>query len=157
PTILMASALLSLAACKKKNGEDPPPTTSENITASAWRYDKAEVDIDLNGTADFPIQESMLESCERDNILTFRSNNTGTIDEGAEKCDASDPQSLDFTWTLSADEKTINFPTAILAGVDGDVKLVSVSATSMVLMKETEVPPLVSPSGKANIILTLKH
>jgi len=155
PALILVTGSLCLNSCKKD--DDKAKTNTEKITLAAWKYDKAEVDINKDGTGDFPVPESEIEPCEKDNLITFKANNTGTVDEGPTKCDASDPQSMPFIWTFKTDETVINFPTAIVTGVDGDVTIVSLTEASMVLKREVDVPVLISPSGKANIILTLKH
>ena len=149
---------MCFTACSKDSSENKEKTNTDKLTLAAWKYDKAMLDINKDGTGDIPIPDSELEACERDNLITFKADNTGTIDEGPSKCSSTDPQSLGFTWTFKNNETILNFPTAIVAGVDGDVTIVSLSETSMVLKGEIDgIPPIISPTGTANIILTLKH
>ncbi|HTE26403.1 lipocalin-like domain-containing protein [Flavitalea sp.] len=156
--LMLLIGSMCLTACDKDDDKDKEKTNTEKITLAAWKYDKASLDVNKDGTGDIPVPDSELEACERDNLITFKADNTGTIDEGPAKCDPSDPQSIGFTWTFKNNETVINFPTAIVAGVDGDVTIVSLSETSMVLKGEIDgVPPIISPTGTANIILTLKH
>lgn len=51
-------------------------------------------------------------------------------DEGATKCDASDPQTTTLSYTLSADEKTI---TITDSGFPFDFKIVEISTTTLKL------------------------
>ncbi|RYF98919.1 MAG: hypothetical protein EOO02_17970, partial [Chitinophagaceae bacterium] len=125
------------------------------ISASTWKYDKAEIDANKDGTADTPVPAGYLEACETDNLITFKVDGTGTIDEGANKCDPSDPQSVGFSWTFKNNETILNFPTAIITGVDGDVIIKSLTETSMVLQKAVTLPAPFSLD--VNVILTLKH
>jgi hypothetical protein len=149
---------MCFTACDKNDDKDKEKTNTDKITLAAWKFDKASLDVNKDGTGDFPVPDSEIEACERDNLITFKADNTGTVDEGPTKCATSDPQSVPFVWTFKTNETVINFPTAILAGVDGDVTIVSLTETSMVLKREVDgVPVLLSPTGKANIILTLKH
>ena len=156
--MLLISSMCFTACDKDNDDEDKEKTNMDKITLSAWKYDKAMLDVNKDGTGDIPVPDSELEACERDNLITFKADNTGTIDEGPSKCNSSDPQSLGFTWAFKNNETVINFPTAIVTGVDGDVTIVSLSETSMVLKGEIDgVPVFIAPSGTANIILTLKH
>lgn len=156
PAFILAISSISFAACNKN--DDKEKSNTEKISLSAWKYDKAQIDINKDGTGDLPVPEDEIEACEKDNLITFKADNTGIIDEGGSKCDPSDPQSMPFLWTFKNNETIINFPTAIVTGVDGDVTLVSLSETSMVLKREVDgIPVIISPSGTANIILTLKH
>ncbi len=48
------------------------------------------------------------DDCEKDDITTFNTNGTYSIDEGATKCDPDDPQISDSgSWSLSSDKKTL--------------------------------------------------
>jgi hypothetical protein len=156
--IVVLIGSMCFTACSKDSSEDKEKTNTDKLTLAAWKYDKAMLDINKDGTGDIPVPDSELEVCERDNLITFKADNTGTIDEGPTKCNSSDPQSVGFTWAFKNNETVINFPTAIVAGVDGDVTIVSLSETSMVLKGEMDgVPPIIAPSGSVGIILTLKH
>lgn len=154
PALILLLGSLCFGACGKDNDDDDKEkTNTEKITLSAWKYDKAEIDADKNGTGDTPIPSGLLESCETDNTITFKTDNTGTADEGATKCDPSDQQSTSFTWAFKNNETIINFPTAIITGVEGDVVVKSITETSMVLSKEITF----SPFPASTVILTLKH
>ncbi|MHA4845097.1 lipocalin family protein [Flavitalea antarctica] len=157
--VILLSASICLTACDKNDDNDEKAkTNTDKLTLAAWKYDKASLDVNKDGTGDVPVPDSEIEACERDNLITFKADNTGTVDEGPTKCASSDPQSTGFLWTFKTNETVINFPTAILAGVDGDVTIVSLTETSLVLKREVDgVPVFISPSGTANIILTLKH
>jgi hypothetical protein len=152
PALILLLGSLSLSACNKDD-DNKEKTNTEKITLSAWKYDKAEIDSDKNGTPDAPVPSGVVEACEVDNTITFKTDNTGVVDEGATKCETSDPQSSSFTWTFKNNETIINFPTAIITNVDGDVIVKSITETSMVLSKEVEFPPL----GTYTVFLTLKH
>lgn len=155
--LILLIGSMCFTACSKDDDEDKEKTNTDKITLAPWKYDKAMLDVNKDGTGDIPV-DSELEACEKDNLITFKADNTGTIDEGPTKCNSSDPQSLGFTWAFKNNETVINFPTAIVGGVDGDVTIVSLSETSMVLKGEMDVPPSpISPTGSIGIILTLKH
>ena len=104
------SAVLILGSCQKDDSTDPAPKTkTELITLKAWKYNDAKIDTDNNGTGDQPIPAGVLEACQTDNNITFVVGGSGTIDEGPTKCDATDPQSVPFTWSFTSNETMINF------------------------------------------------
>ena len=156
PALVLLLGSLCFGACGKDNDDDDKEkTNTEKITLSAWKYDKAEADTDKNGAADTPIPPGFIEACETNNTITFKTDNTGIIDEGATKCDPSDPQTATFTWAFKTNETIISCPTAIVTGVDGDVVVKSITETALVLQKEISAAPFFP--GTINIILTLKH
>ncbi len=152
PAMVVLLASLFLTACDKDNDEPTEKTNTQKLTVSAWKYDKLMLDQNRDGTGDVSL-DSEVDACEKDNVIKFAANGSGTVDEGPSKCDPQDPQSTGFSWTFKENETVINFPTSIVAGVDGDVKLLSLTETSMVLSRTEDVPPL----GPLTVILTLKH
>jgi hypothetical protein len=154
PALMLLLTAASFTACQKDDDDEDSKTNMEKITLSAWKYDKASVDTDKNGTADSDLPPGFVEACDTDNTLTFDDDGTGIIDEGATKCNTSDPQSTSFTWSFTAGETKINFPTAVFYGIDGDVTIKTLTETKLELMKEVTIPSL--PSS-VNIILSLKH
>lgn len=104
--LLPLMVVLAMASCKKDD-----PTTTELLTNSkGWilvslTTDPAIVD-PITGTniTDLYAQQ---DACDKDDITIFQDNGTYIADEGATKCDPSDPQTDTGTWVLSTDEKTI--------------------------------------------------
>src|SRR4051812_42147827 len=102
---IACSVLLTFAGCKKSS-DNKSKTKTEIISQSSWKIDNAKVSgIDVT---------SSLDACEIDNILTFSSNGTGTLDEGATKCDASDPQSNPFSWNFASNETMLHISTVVI-------------------------------------------
>jgi len=83
---------LLFANCKKSSS-DKTKTKTELITQTSWKFDNAKVSgVDVS---------SFLQTCETDNILSFSSNGTGVVDEGATKCNSGDPQTNPFNWSFT--------------------------------------------------------
>ena len=98
--------LLAFASCKK----DSLSKTDLLTDADGWKMvslttDPAIVD-PFTGTQITDLY-AQFDACDKDDITTFSANGTFVSDEGATKCDPSDPQTTSGTWLLSADEKTI--------------------------------------------------
>ncbi len=90
-----------------KNDTPPPPgkTVTERLTQQTWIFQEAGLDGDKNGTVDQ--QDPYLQQCRKDNLVTFNSNGTGVNDEGATVCNAGDPQTVPFVWSLSNGDKNL--------------------------------------------------
>jgi hypothetical protein len=123
-----------LFSCKKDSTTSA--TKTDLITKSAWKYQDAGADMDKNGTIDLSIS-SQLQDCEKDNTLTLRADGTGTLDEGATKCDPSDPQSSNVNWNFSNNETFINFTGTGILGISGQFKLLSLTETTLSFSKDT--------------------
>jgi hypothetical protein len=55
----------------------------------------------------------LLPSCEKDDLLQFKSNKTASFDEGVTKCNASDPQTLTIiSWALNENSKVLTLTSA---------------------------------------------
>lgn len=123
PAIVLA--ILSVTACTKKNETDTSKTKSEWIVAAPWKYSKATVlGIDAS---------SYFAACQKDNVATLRADNTGTLDEGATKCNSSDPQSVSFTWAFTNNETTLQVSTVLFSGGSNEFTVESISSTTLVL------------------------
>lgn len=137
--------LLSLffAACKKSSGVKAK-TNTELITQTSWKFDNAKVSgVDVS---------SLLQACETDNILTFSSAGTGTVDEGATKCNSSDPQTNPFTWNFASNETVLHISAVLFTGGGSDFNIVTLNDTQLVLSQNITV------SGSTqNAVVTFKH
>lgn len=139
-----------ITGCQKKS-TDATPTKTETISQQSWKYDNAGIDVDKNGTIDYPAS-SFMQSCTLDNTFLFASNGTGIIDEGATKCNANAPQTSPFTWAFLNNETMISLQSAALFGLGGPFKITTLSSTQFNLSKDTTYM-----GSAASIIINLKH
>lgn len=140
--LLVLSSSVIISACSKKTDEI---TKAVLLTTSTWKYSEAGIDADADGKIDQTLPTGTVTTCQTDFILTFKSDKTGTLDEGPTKCLASDPQSTPFTWDLNSANTEINFSANIIAGFGGATKIVELSATKMILNKSVSVPGIPIP------------
>src|SRR5690242_10505237 len=131
--ILIAALMLSgfaIVSCDKDDNNDDPVTAVDLLTAGTWEVDTIGFDSDKNGSLDSPVPTG-LKPCELDNTLTFKadSTQTGVFDEGALKCDPSDPQSVNFGWTLKNGDSVINFTGDLPGELKGDVNILTLTNT----------------------------
>jgi hypothetical protein len=89
-------------SCKKKNDQKSKMTL---LTQKPWVYAKDESKINTGvWEDDFPTWLS----CEKDDQIIFRTNNTYEFNEGATKCDPSDDQIIDSgAWAFTNNETKI--------------------------------------------------
>lgn len=79
----------------------------ELLTHSPWKYEKAGFDSNQDGV--FDALDPRIAGCERDNMIVFRPDGTGSLAEGVIKCRVSDPDSLPFMWSFQDNDSTIYF------------------------------------------------
>lgn len=148
-------SLVMLGSCQKEDsGGDTPKTKTDLMVSSAWKYNDAKIDSDNNGTGDVALPAGVVESCQTDNTIVFDKNGSGTVNEGPTKCNATDPQTIPFTWNFGSGESVINFSSAVFAGVGGDFKIVSLTETELILSKQISMPPIPLP---LTVVVSFKH
>lgn len=136
--VLTLSAFFMLTGCGKNDNNTTPPakTKTELLTLSAWKYKSATV-----GGAD---ASSYLQACQKDNVLTFLANGTGSGDEGPTKCNAGDPQTNSFTWNFASGETILHTSNQVFSNTSNDFTIISLTATELVV--ETTYTPIAGPS-----------
>ncbi|MGC4037359.1 MAG: lipocalin family protein [Chitinophagaceae bacterium] len=145
PALIIFSGACVFFACKKDstNNNTSGKTKTQLITSSTWRFDNAKLaGVDVSGAFD---------DCEKDNTVTFVSNGTGTVDEGATKCDAADPQTVPFDWTFENNESSIHTTTPLFPGTS-DFKINSLSETQLAVAKDTVIL-----GTTQTFVVTFKH
>ena len=150
--ILMIGSLYLLSGCSKDDAPSGPSNT-ELIVSAAWKYNNSGVDVNNDGFIDAPVPPGYILDCDKDNTLTFKNDGTGTLDEGSNKCDPTNPQTSTFTWSFTNGDTHINFPIAVLTGFNGDLKILKLTSTELNLSKTVNI-------GTANpiyVVVELKH
>ena len=121
-----------LAACGNDDDEPAPPTRTELLTGKAdWRFTALTSDPPIPTVSGTVVTNvfAQLAACNRDDLYIFRDNGRFIWDEGASKCDDSDPQVFnEGTWTLSADENTIVFNSTVGQGTE-EWRILELTAT----------------------------
>jgi hypothetical protein len=121
-----------LVSCDKGTKE---PTTEELLMKLPWKFSKA--------TANTTDVSAFVTPCNKDNLITFLTGSagvkTGKLNEGATKCNATDPDNIDFVWTYDANFNKLKItpPTGttlpLLPGGSNEFTLVRISVTELVL------------------------
>jgi len=142
--VAVAVGSFFLASSCQKNSTDKEPTKTELITKTSWKFSKAEANgMDAN---------SYIDDCFKDNTAIFASDGSGTLDEGATKCDSSDPQSSPFSWEFLNNETTLSVSGGLFAGQSGDFTIVSLTDSTMVL---SGTMPITSNGITINVAVTV--
>ncbi len=150
---ILAILFLVFFSCKKDDSASTGTTTKTTILADqSWKFNNAGLDPNKDGTIDTDVSNEV-PSCLKDNTVSFASNGSGTVDEGATKCDTPDPQTIPFTWSFASNETLININGNAVAGKGGQYKVVALTSTQLSLSKDTTVPFL----GATTFVVNLKH
>ena len=144
--IIAASLIFTLVVPACKHDDPPPPakTKTELISMSVWKFDNAKVGgNDVN---------AFLKTCEKDNTIQFNANGSGTIDEGAAKCNVGDPQTRAFTWSFLTNETLLQINTSLFAGGTGNITLITLTETQLVGSQNIDVN-----GSSQTAVVTFKH
>ncbi len=100
-----------ISSCKKDDDNTPAPTNNsggnnltktEMLTAKKWKITALTV-----GGQDF---FTLFDDCDKDDTHEFKTDGTYINDEGATKCDPSDPQTISTSnWKFIDNETKIEF------------------------------------------------
>jgi hypothetical protein len=157
--LLSGLALLTalyLISCSK-GGDDNGGNDAQMdlITSAAWKYDTAGIDLSGDGNIDQALPDGMVDDCERDNVITFVDNGTGTVDEGGSKCDINDPQSTPLTWQFKNNGKVLNIPDTLYGKFTGDADIKALTATKLKLKKTVHITDPITMD--VDVVIELKH
>jgi hypothetical protein len=142
--ILVSANFFLFSSCNKDENPPAPKTKTQLLTQSTWKFKSATV-----GGLDF----STLQQCQKDNIITFTTAGTGTIDEGATKCNVTDPPTSPLTWNFASGETILQVSVPLFSGLGNNFTLISLTETELVV-SIVYTPPL-GPS--LTVVITFQH
>jgi len=108
-TLTVFSVILILSSCKKDSNS--AKGGSAILTSGKWQITASTSTFTIAGSTQTNDIFSLLPSCVQDNYYIFNPDGTGTTDEGATKCDDSDPQT-----TSNGNWQLLNNDTQLQAG-----------------------------------------
>jgi hypothetical protein len=143
--IIAALVVITFSRCGK-DSPDPVPqkTKTELISISTWKFSAATV-----GGSDV---SAFLQTCQKDNNITFVAAGTGTLDEGATKCNVPDPQTSPFTWNFLSSETQLFISATLFTGGSSTFSLVSLSETQLVVSQS-----IIVASTPQTAVVTFVH
>lgn len=126
---------LTFAGCKKDSPGTPTPTASKAdlLTAKKWRTSASTTTTTYNNQTSTSDDYASMSPCERDNFTQFNANKTAVFDEGATKCNSSDPQTTNGTWDLNSDQTKLNLTDPDLGGLVIPFEIVTLDASTLSL------------------------
>lgn len=126
-TLLLLALYSILASCER---EMPTETTTLADTLKD-KYWLVIADSTVSSTGSVENNYNLLPDCEKDDLVQFKSNKTIVMDEGATKCNASDPQTMTIgAWALNESSKVLSFTSVEKI----DFKIHTLNATNLVLI-----------------------
>ena len=106
--LVAISASLLFVACKKDDSLPDPNNnnnnnTSSTLTSGSWKMVSSTSVIEYPAPVGTQTVDlfALMQSCVKDNLYIFKTDNTTVSDEGVTKCNSSDPQQKTAgTWAL---------------------------------------------------------
>lgn len=117
-TLIAFAALIVLSSCKKDD-----KSNTELLTAGNWKLVSEMEKVDNGNWVE---NIGSYSSCDLDDYIIFKTNNTYEFNEGASKCDPTDPQIETGIWAFEANETKLS-----VDGEAADLKELS-SSTLMI-------------------------
>lgn len=142
----IALALIFISGCgKDKDDPAPAKTKTELITTGSWKFQSASSSL-AGDISSYPQL-----ACYTDNTMTFATNLSGTIAEGANVC--TSPAPATFTWSFQTSETILHLSFTLFAGGSPDFTIVSINETNLVLSQSVTFPGFPAQV----ITVTFKH
>ena len=106
--LLMITGITTTLSCKKdKDDSSAVKTKTELLTRGSWKRTAliSNPAYDWNGNGVFDTNNlNTMFPCEKDNFETYQTNGMVVTNEGATKCNSSDPQTWSVTWSFGDNE-----------------------------------------------------
>ncbi len=135
--LFAASAFILLASttCNKPvNNTTPQKTRTVLLTQASWKVTKLEARTYTGtepGSTAYSDVTSQLKACQIDNVSIFNSNTTYEVNEGASKCNTTDPQVVSSgTWSFQSSQTQLQVITSTTNQV---FDIVTISDTQLVV------------------------
>jgi len=137
--LLTAASLMTLTliwtACSKSKSSNSNNSNMTLMTQAIWKYDTSGIDLNKDGVVDLT---DNLQACVKDNTYQFKTDSTVIVDEGATKCNSTDPQTATYSWSISSGNPAIlkSDATPLLAS---GLTVLTLTSTKLTVYKDTTV------------------
>jgi hypothetical protein len=111
---LFVACVVILAACTKSNDSATVSATSKTslLTAKVWVLTSSQYK--STSATTWTDQYALMGSCDRDNQIVFKTDGTYEVNEGATKCNAANPYTIETgTWKFAQNETIITLVTVV--------------------------------------------
>lgn len=126
--------ILLFSACQKDKAQ--PKTKTELLTQASWKFSSAVA-------AGTDISNNASISCIKDDVISFSSNGTGVISEGAVVC--SPTTAGNFTWSFQSTETQLQMSSGIYPAGNGLFTITALTETSLTITQDVIIPPSSTP------------
>lgn len=129
--IIFAAVLMAttFVACKPKE-KDPEVTKSQMLEKGKWKISE----LKFSNAGGVQNLLDITADCDKDNFYYFNVDKSITADEGATKCNASDPQSTtDGKWLLENNDSKLSFTESSIFGTKGNMNLTVVTISEKLI------------------------
>lgn len=129
---LLLLAVVALGACKKDDS-NPTPSASKTdlLTAKNWRISSQSSTTVTSGKSTTTDEYASSPACERDDFTKFSANKMLVVDEGATKCNTSDPQTQSGSWDFNSDQTKLNLSSPTYGGLLIPLDIIELSSTTL--------------------------
>lgn len=124
-TALFLSAFF--VGCKKDKDKGSSQTKTQLLTANNWVMTALVASTPGENDKDL---FSILPDCIKDDFIKYNSNFTILFDDGATKCDPSDPQTTNGVWSFNSDETILT--------MDGEPQKIETLNATVLILSYTE-------------------
>ncbi|MDZ4808073.1 MAG: hypothetical protein SGI96_07350 [Bacteroidota bacterium] len=134
-TVFIASFSL-LSSCQKDDNLPVIKTKTQLLTQKTWKFSSAT----LGGTD----MTASVPACQKDNVTSFITGGTGSGNEGATKCNVTDPQTVSFTWSFQSGETMLTTSSPLIPGTttgSSTSTIVSLTETELKLSQPVTIGP----------------
>ena len=143
--VIVCGLMVATIGCSKDDDDNSTPKTkTELLTGGTWKFS----DVKVNGAS----VASFIDACQKDNILTFLTNGSGTAAEGASKCDPGDPDSNPFNWSFQTNETILFVSTPFFTGGSTTFTIVSLTESQLVLSQMVTLPGVPAQNAEVTFI-----
>ncbi len=155
PAVLQILAIIFLfipaVSCKKSTTDTgaSPKSKTVLLTQASWKVQSVGIDQDKNGVAETDVT-SNVPACQLDNAYTFNADGSGQMDEGATKCNSTDPQTKPFTWLFKSSETVLS---GTFSFTSNDATILSMNDTNLVVTYDDNL----GTTTTYHFLVTLKH
>jgi hypothetical protein len=122
------ACLYTLVGC---NSSKVTPSIDTQLLAlpNGWKISSATVSPAIGGETDFL---KTMPACSKDNLIFFKKDGSYKTDEGSTKCDPSDPQVIEGTWSFISTKNLLSFTPSDPNNIALALTIVSLTSTSFV-------------------------
>ncbi|MFM9840376.1 MAG: hypothetical protein ACKVOQ_19070 [Cyclobacteriaceae bacterium] len=104
---------------------------------NGWKISAATISPALNGVTDY--YSKILPDCGKDNLMFFKKDGSYKTDEGSTKCDPSDSQSIEGTWSFITAKNLLAFTPTNPDDFALALTIVSLTSTSFVYTSQLDL------------------